>query len=112
MGERKLVRALASFATVINGAPVMVAPGDLFYSDDPIVKGRDSLFGEPLVRISDGSPRQHSSVTGSAVETMTAEPGARRRLGRPAKPRIDEPGITKVRVDETVPPVETATSEV
>lgn len=115
MGERKIVRAIDSFTTNVSGRPVSVNIGDLFYSDDLVVKGRESLFGDPLVRTSEG-PRVSSSVTGSVVETMTAEPGARRRLGRPVKQqtRIADADTASVRVEEARinTPVETATSEV
>lgn len=84
----------------------MVNSGDLYYADDPVVKGRERLFGDVSIRNSRG-PRETASVTGNSavVETMTAEPGEKRRIGRPA---------TRTRVeDEKIPVTVTpSTSEV
>lgn len=84
--DRKIVRADQPFAVQLpNGTPLMIQAGDLFYSDDPVVKDRERLFGDVSIRTSAG-PRERSSVTGSAVETASAEPGGRRRMTRPKGP--------------------------
>lgn len=80
--DRRIVRAEQPFALQLpNGTPLMVQAGDLFYSDDPALAGREKLFGDVSIRTSTG-PRERTSVTGSAVETATADPGARRRMVR------------------------------
>lgn len=81
MAERKILRASQPFSVQLaDGAPLHVGQGDLYWSDDPAVKGRESLFGEVEVR---SSVRSTSSVTGSAEEVATAEPGGRRKVTRP-----------------------------
>jgi len=85
MADRRVVQAKDSFAVVINGHPKVVSFGDRFYSDDPVVKGREHLFEDQSVQKSweNGRLAQISSPLGSAVETTTAEPGVRRRRSQP-----------------------------
>ena len=80
MTERKIVQCRSTFATSDNGNTVMIQGGDLYYSDDPIVKGRESLFSEPTVKSS-----RPAKSTARAQETATAAPGERRSVARPAK---------------------------
>jgi hypothetical protein len=84
MADRQVVQAKDSFAATINGYPKVVSVGDRFYSDDPIVKGREDLFEPQEVQKSwdDGRLAKISSPLGSAVETAVAEPGVRRRRSR------------------------------
>lgn len=87
--DRKIVRAEQPFSIQLpNGTPLMVQAGDLFWSDDVVVKDRGNLFGDVSIRTSAG-PRERSSATGSAVETASAEPEARRKITRPVK-QVDE----------------------
>ena len=80
----RIVQAKEAFSgTQANGVPWNVGAGDLYWSNDPIVKGREHLFGDVTVLSSTGAThRETATVTGSAVETATAEPGQRRRMGR------------------------------
>lgn len=85
MAERRVVQAKDAFAVTLKGVPVVVSPGDRYYSDDPIVKGREALFEELDVQssLSDRRAASLASPLGSAVETATADPGLRRRRTRP-----------------------------
>lgn len=78
MSERKIVQARSAFATTVAGHTVMVSAGDVYYSDDPLVKGREGLFGELEVKSSRPAPS-----TATASETTSAAPGSRRSLSRP-----------------------------
>lgn len=80
MAERKLLQAREPFGvTLPSGTPFQVATGDTFYSDDFVVKGRENLFGEVIVRVSHpGRP------TSADAETASAGPGSRRTVSRPA----------------------------
>lgn len=76
MSERKILEARESFSLdLASGAPLGVSKGDRYYSDDPIVQGRESLFTELSVK-SSGPPSSHST------ETATAGPGERRNVSR------------------------------
>lgn len=79
-----IVQAKESFSADVEGAPVMIRAGDLYYFTDPIVRGREHLFGDVTVLSTDGLVRRHkSTVTGTAAtETASAEPGTRRRMSR------------------------------
>jgi hypothetical protein len=77
--QREIVEAREAFAvTLPNGTPLTVGQGDRFYADDPIVKGREKLFGELKVR-SSVPPRP----TTQDSETASAGPGSRRAVSRP-----------------------------
>lgn len=77
MADRSIVEAREPFSvTLPNGTPFMVARGDRFYSDDPLVKGRENLFGELKVR----STQQQDN---RSTETATAAPGERRTVTPP-----------------------------
>jgi hypothetical protein len=65
-----LFQARHSFAVTLDGAPVIVQPGDLVEAGDPILKGRESLF-EPFV------PKVRK-YKGQRVEQATAAPGEMR----------------------------------
>ncbi|MDQ0842404.1 hypothetical protein [Streptomyces sp. V1I6] len=69
-------RAKASFVAYIGGAPRLVNAGDLIDDSDPVVAGREDLFG---------SIEDHMARPGRTVEQATSEPGERRSVGRPAK---------------------------
>lgn len=78
MADRTIVEAAEPFSvTLKDGTPFSVARGDLFYSDDPVVKGRELLFGEVNVR----SSRPYRAT--SAAETATAGPGEKRTVTTP-----------------------------
>lgn len=77
----KLVQALESFDTPSGSGLGMVRAGDLFAASDPIVKGRENLFGEVQVRSSSRGPQIIASPAGT--ETADAPPARRRRLGVP-----------------------------
>lgn len=84
--ERRVVEARQSFTFELRGAPYPVSAGDRFWSDDPIVKGRDGLFRDLVIRESRPAPRP----TTAAVETATADPGAARKMSRPQARSKDE----------------------
>jgi hypothetical protein len=79
MADRKLVKAKESFGPAGYG---VISPGDLYWSDDPLVKAHPHLFEDPKVK---SSVPQRPATTVGAVETTTAAPGEKRRLTRPAK---------------------------
>lgn len=90
MAERTIVQARESFAVYLtDGRPFSVVAGDKFYSDDPVVKGREQLFGELSVRSS--APPQHrpAAAAAKAVETADAPPAARRVVSRPDKTKSE-----------------------
>ena len=71
-------RAVESFAfTGRNGVPRVITVGTLMADSDPDFKGKAHLF-EP-VEIAAARPGRRMA----GVEDATAEPGARRSLGRP-----------------------------
>lgn len=81
-------RCKSSFAAAVRGVPRVMAVGTLVDEDDPILKGREDLFEDVEL---------HVQGRASRVEQATAEPGARRSLGRPlakraaAKKAADKP---------------------
>lgn len=96
MADRKLMQALEPFATTTSQrVPLMVARGDLFFDDDEVVKRNPQGFANVEVRSSNSTTRTREAVSSSnQVETATAEPGEKRRLGRPprdSRTRTDEP---------------------
>jgi hypothetical protein len=72
-----IVEAREAFSVDLPTGTCVVHAHDRFYSDDPVVRGREHLFGLVTVRRSVPDP-----VT--ATETATAAPGERRAapLGR------------------------------
>jgi hypothetical protein len=70
-------RATASFVAYIAGVPRVVHAGDLIEETDPIVRGREHLFGEIADHVTRSRP---------PVEQATAEPGERRSV-RPSAGR-------------------------
>lgn len=75
MAERTIVEAKEPFSvTLRDSTPFNVSRGDRFYSDDPVVKGREHMFGDLQVRSSQPNP---------ANETASAAPGERRNVKRP-----------------------------
>jgi hypothetical protein len=71
-----ILRANQPFSvTLSNGVPVNVNTGDLWASDDPLVKGREALFGPVEVRNSAAYGRARLDVD---TETADATPGTRR----------------------------------
>lgn len=87
---RAVVRALEPFAVYVDGVPVQVGAGDLFYADDPVVKGRESMFGEIKVRTSEQPKSRGTRRPAAAVETATAAPGEKRATRRAAKGGTDD----------------------
>lgn len=84
----RIVQAREPFSATVNGIPFMVTAGELYYAKDPLVKGREHLFRDLTVQSSGlggEKNREFASVTGSATETATAEPG-KRRYTRRARP--------------------------
>jgi hypothetical protein len=81
VSERVIVEAREAFAVYIDGVPVSVAAGDRFYTDDPVVKGREQLFGELSVRTSK-PPQSKGAGAARAEETTSAGPGSRRTITR------------------------------
>jgi hypothetical protein len=80
MADRKIMQATESFSVYLkDGTPFVVVVGELFHSDDPVVVGREHLFGELTVRSS--QPARRASAGDS--ETASAAPGSRRAMSRP-----------------------------
>lgn len=67
--EPQVMVALASFVGAVGKDEVRVREGDLFASDDPIVRKHPALFGPVVVRRTGAAPR---------VEAATAAPGEKR----------------------------------
>ncbi|MGE4164077.1 MAG: hypothetical protein AB7G23_20310 [Vicinamibacterales bacterium] len=83
MAERKIVEARESFSVHVDGRPVIVVAGQLWWSDDRAVKGREHLFGELSVHSS--GPVEHRGTPKAAKpagdpETAAAAPGTRRTV--------------------------------
>ena len=88
MTERKIMQAVEPFATTTSEKiPLMVARGDLFFDDDEVVRRNPQGFANVEVRRSVGSKNRAreavSSTSSGALETASAEPGGKRRIGRP-----------------------------
>ena len=81
MSERKIVQAKSGFAVNLGGRSLLVKPGDLYYSDDQVVKGREGRFGELAVNTS-------RPAANRAQETATAGPGERRSVTKLA-PKVE-----------------------
>ncbi|MFF8458525.1 hypothetical protein ACF06T_28805 [Streptomyces albidoflavus] len=71
------LRCTKSFAAYDGGTPRVVRVGQLVQDDDPIVRGREGAFE----RVEDHLERR------AAVETATDEPGERREVTAPVKPK-------------------------
>lgn len=100
MADRLILEAREPFSLTMPGqeAPTMVAKGDRYWSDDPLVAGREHLFVALQVRSS--GPGPHS---GRAMETATAAPGERRTVTpRPAP--ASPPPVTANPSEETAKP--------
>jgi hypothetical protein len=69
-----IVQATEHFSVQLGRIPAVVSPGDLYYADDPVVKGREHLFQTVEVR------RSVTAKTSRATETATAAPGEKRRM--------------------------------
>lgn len=89
MAERRVVEAKEPFSvTLSGGTPFVVNRGDRFFSDDQVVKGRERLFTELVVRES----RPTTRPTTADMETASAGPGSRRTVSRPPSPKpADKP---------------------
>jgi hypothetical protein len=85
VAERRIVQAREAFSGNVKGAPVNVSGGDLFWSDDPFLKGRLHLFTELRVRESGSQPSAPPEPASApkVEETASAEPNQPRRVGRP-----------------------------
>lgn len=69
-GGPQLFAARQAFATILNGQHIIVQPGQVVDANDPILKGRESLFEDFAPKI-----RQYK---GQRVEQATAAPGEKR----------------------------------
>lgn len=98
MAERKIVQAVTPFmAPNSDGTPWQVRPGQLYYSDDPIVTGRESMFREPEVQDSTNAtrtprrrwqypaPEEAIAPPAGPVRRAVTKKGAALEEGRPAK---------------------------
>lgn len=86
MADPKIVAARESFTIDVDGAPVPVGAGDLFYDDDAAVTGRAHLFGEVKVR------RTQRRTARPQEETADRAPGTRRATARrPASADVSTP---------------------
>lgn len=81
MTDQKLVRANEAFETRLpDGRVIWVSGGEIFDAADPVVQGREHLFGELVVR---SSMVRHTPA--AATETGTAAPGSKRALSRASR---------------------------
>jgi hypothetical protein len=89
MADQRLVQAQEAFeAALPGGRQVGVNPGDLFEQSDPIVKGREHLFGAVRVRSSGArhaAAQTRQEPAAGHTETASAAPGSRRAPARPAR---------------------------
>lgn len=101
----KVVQARQAFSVQHNGAPVFVAEGELWDGDDPIVKGREHLFGELSVRSTAGIGRRAAGH--GKTETADAAPGEARNVRpAPASPAKAAPAKATKSVKQDPPPSE------
>lgn len=82
MADRRIVQCTAAFHVGTDSGPLVVGSGDLYFADDPIVKGREHHFSDVNVRSSVASTPKRTAVSSSATEEATATPGRRRSLTR------------------------------
>lgn len=82
MADRKIVQCTASFYVSSENGPLVVNTGDLYFADDPMVKGREQLFADVNVKSSTTSAPRRTAVSSNATEEATAAPGRRRSLSR------------------------------
>lgn len=64
-----------------------IAKGQVFCAEHPLVKDNPHLFAPLSV--------EHHCGRSDVVEDATAEPGQKRRVGRPPKPRDEEGNIIR-----------------
>lgn len=98
MADRRIVQCVAAFHAVgADGTPRVVRTGQLYFADDPIVRGREAMFADVIVM--DSGLRKPPRTAVASVEEATSPPGGRRRMSRPkddvkpegdAKPKDDE----------------------
>lgn len=100
----KIVQARQSFSVPFGGIPVFVAEGELWDASDPVVKGRETLFGEPDVHTSAGISRRAAPRRGKQ-ETADAAPGAP-RSAVPAPAPAASPAKATKSVKQDPPPSE------
>jgi len=69
-GGGQLFTARQAFAANLNGETIIIQPGQVVDANDPILKGRESLFDDfaPSIR----------KYPGQRVEQATAAPGEKR----------------------------------
>lgn len=83
-------RAKASFVAYIGGVPRMVHAGDLLDESDPVMKGREALFGSIEDHVSGRRAAPVEQATADPGEARTVRPNAGRRGGRkPGSPVSD-----------------------
>lgn len=83
MADVKLVQAREAFGTTLrDGREFGVRVGDVFDASDPVVAGREHLFGEVRVRSSSAPAGVTAAATETATETATAAPGTRRAVSK------------------------------
>ena len=90
MSDRKLVQANQTFSLTVRGVPTQINRGDLFYSDDAVVKMASPCFSDVQVRHTGSERLEREPVllgvsSTNAVETAVATPGIKRSIGRPKK---------------------------
>jgi hypothetical protein len=81
MADEKVYRVVESFSADVKGATYVLRKGDLVDAGHPVFKGREALFEEvdAAVVAQDRARRQVTAAdSGGAIETATANPGAKR----------------------------------
>lgn len=89
MADRRLVQARGPFATRTTNGPWSVSGGDLYWSDDPVVRANPHNFREPTVQDSTTLIRQPHLGWASGTpfsETASAAPGTVRVPAPPTRP--------------------------
>ncbi len=77
MSNENLVYALGACVTYVDGKRVATKINEPWDADDPVVQARPDLFTPAPVKV--------NRTVDAPVETATAEPGAKRKPGRPRK---------------------------
>lgn len=98
MTDRRIVQCTAAFHVSTERGPVVVNPGDLYFADDPILKGRELLFSDAKVKSSFTESAKRTQLSSSSTEEATATPGKRRSLSR--RDEKSEPEATPSVKDE------------
>ncbi len=70
---------------------MFVGAGDLYWSDDPIVKGREGLFGDVQVRETKSRRKPAAPSSPDGDETADQAPGRRRTTTRRPEPKDETP---------------------